>query len=165
MSLSQPISKILKLKLPAVLTVALVAGQYLVFGQNSEKDPRCGVKVDKPHHSTYLKEFADLDAIKVNVTVTCTVNQEFAIIDVQLMTKINNSPEREVTFKRVKGFPSSQDRKITRYQNIFIPCKYGKQAMYLSRIVGEVHLAQGGTKGISGDSGKIQSANCQLIAE
>lgn len=147
------------------MTVALVAGQYLVFGQNSEKDPRCGVKVEKPHHSTYLKEFANLDAIKVNVTVTCTVNQEFAVIDVQLMTKINNSPAREISFNRLKGFPLSQDRKITRYEDIFVPCKYGKQAMYLSHIVGKVHFAQGGTKDISGDSGEFKSANCRIIAQ
>ena len=165
MSLSQPISQILKLKLPAVLTVALLAGQYLVFGQNSEKDPQCGVIVQKPHHSTYLKEFADLDAIKVNVTVTCTVNQEFAVIDVQLMTKINNSPAKEISFNQVKGFPLSQDRKTTRFEDIFVPCNYGKQAMYLSRIVGKVHLAQGGSKVISGDSGEFKSAKCQIIAE
>lgn len=70
-------SVLLQPRIPTLFVVGLLVAQYLVFGSGNSPEPKCTLKVDRPHYSTYLNEFKNVNAIKLSITSTCDMPQNY----------------------------------------------------------------------------------------
>jgi hypothetical protein len=79
-------------KVPGLLVIGLLAAQFLLFQSGNGPEPRCTVNVERSHHSTNLKENQNIDAIKLNITSTCNVPQNYTRVTARIQ-KIENNRE------------------------------------------------------------------------
>ncbi|MFM8921616.1 MAG: hypothetical protein ACKOFV_03040, partial [Candidatus Nanopelagicaceae bacterium] len=56
MAITFPKPNLIKPKVPAVVALGLLVAQYLLLGTGKPTEPYCKLKIERPHHSTYLKE-------------------------------------------------------------------------------------------------------------
>jgi|OM-RGC.v1.034415110 hypothetical protein len=71
MSITLPKPNFLKPKIPGVVAIGLLAAQFLLFSAGSNSEPKCDLKIERPHISTYLKEYRNTEALKINIVSKC----------------------------------------------------------------------------------------------
>jgi hypothetical protein len=121
--------------------------------------------VERPHHSTYLKEFKKIDAIKLNISSFCTVPQLYTQITSRIQ-KIENN--REVTAHAFGVTRVSSDSKTTyavQFRNLFVNCRFGRSVQYLGIAEGYVLLRNGQKYPVSGSSSIFVAAPCEIGAQ
>jgi len=156
---------LLKFKVPGVLTVGLLAAQFLLFQYGSSPEPKCTLKVEKPHYSTSLKEMRNIDAIKLNMTVTCNIPQKYTEV-ISGIQKIEKSKEVVVhQFQVVRRVPEIKYPNVVVIQDLYIKCFKGVWDAYKGEAKGYVLLESGQKYRVSGNSGKYKAANCAIGAQ
>lgn len=160
-----PKSILLTPKVPSIAVVGLMLAQFVVFNIVNSPEPTCTLRVERPHHSTSMKELQDVDAIKLNITSECTAPQKFTRVTARIQ-KLNN--DREVTvsnFVARIADPISKSRRIAEYRNLFALCQFGVDTAYKGFAKGFVILESGKKIEVSGDSGKYEVAECSISAQ
>ena len=152
-------------KVPGVLVIGLLAAQFLLFQSGNGPDPKCTVKVERPHHSTSLKESQNFDAIKLNITSTCNVPQNYTRVTARIQRIENN---REVVahnfLSRVAAStPKSPETAV--FKNIFIDCVPGVEVTYKGFAMGYVLLKNGEKIKVAGTSGNYDATDCAIGAQ
>jgi hypothetical protein len=94
MPITIPKSILLTPKVPSIAVVGLMLAQFVVFNIVNSPEPTCTLRVERPHHSTSIKETQNFDAIKLNITSKCSAPQEYTRITARIQKLENN---REVT--------------------------------------------------------------------
>ena len=82
------IPKLVKAKVPVWLVAAIVAADVVAVQLAQPKEPICTLKVDYPHHSTSVKKYSGVDAIKVNIVSKCDVDQSYTLVDATILEKL-----------------------------------------------------------------------------
>ena len=117
-------------KIPSIAVVGLLAAQLIVINFLNSPEPTCTLVVERPHHSTSMKESQNIDAIKLNITSECTTPQKFTRVTAHIQKLENN---REVTvskfISRIAG-PISKSRKTAQFRNLFSECQFGFEVAY-----------------------------------
>lgn len=152
-------------KVPGIAVVGLMVAQLVAFNVVNKPEPSCTLKVERPHHSTSMKEQQNLDAIKLNITSKCTAPQKFTRLTARIQTLSNN---REITvsnFVSKIADPNSKSRKTAEFRNLFTECKFGVNASYKGLARGYVILESGKRINVTGDSGKYEDENCSIGAQ
>ena len=152
-------------KVPGIAVIGLMVAQLVVFDVINNPEPACILKVERPHHSTSIKELQGLDAIKLNITSNCTAPQKFTRVTARIQ-KLSN--DREVTVSKFvarMAEPISKSRKTAEFRNLFTECKFGVDAAYKGFAEGYVILESGKKIDVSGDSGKYEVENCLIGAQ
>ncbi len=165
MSITFPKPKLLGPKIPSLLVAGLLAAQFLLLGGSKSPDPKCTLTVERPHHSTYLKEFKNIDAIKLNISSSCNVPQIYTEISSRIQ-KISNN--RDVTAHRFKVERVSSDSKNSHtavFKDLFVDCRFGRSVPYLGIAEGYVQLKNGQKYLVSGSSSKFVAAPCEISAQ
>jgi hypothetical protein len=128
-------------------------------------EPTCTLKVDRPHHSTSIKEKHNIDAIKLNITSECTADQKYSRINARIEKLENN---REVTIRnftpRIAEPTSKSPRKVF-FRNLFAECKLGVGTAYKGVAEGYVILKNGKKVNVTASSGKYEVVNCAIGAQ
>lgn len=152
-------------KVPSIAVVGLMVAQLVAFNLVNKPEPTCTLKVERPHHSTSMKELQDLDAIKLNITSDCTAPQKFTRVTAHIQRLSN---DREVTVSkfvaRIAG-PIPNSRKTAEFRNLFALCQFGIDTAYKGFAKGYVILESGKKIEVAGDSGKYAVAKCLIGAE
>jgi hypothetical protein len=152
-------------KVPSIAVIGLMVAQLVVFNVVNNPEPTCVLKVERPHHSTSIKELQGLDAIKLNITSDCTAPQKFTRVTARIQ-KLSN--DREVTVSKFVARiadPLPKSRKTAEFRNLFTECKFGVDATYRGFAEGYVILEIGKKIDVPGDSGKYEVENCLIGAQ
>jgi len=152
-------------KVPGLLVIGLLAAQYLLFQSGNGLEPKCSVNVERPHHSTSLKESQNVHAIKLNITSRCNVPQNYTKVTSRIQ-KIENN--REVVAQK---FPSRVAASTVKspetavFKNIFINCVPGVEVAYKGFAKGYVLLKNGEKIKVVGTSGNYEATDCEIGAQ
>lgn len=142
-----------------------MVAQLVVINIVNNPEPTCSLKVERPHHSTSMKEKQDLDAIKLNISSECTAPQKFTRVTARIQKLSNN---REVTISKFVARiadPLPNSRKKAEFRNLFSLCRFGIETAYKGFANGYVILESGKRINVSGDSGKYEVAKCSIGAQ
>lgn len=151
-------------RVPGVVALGLMAAQFLIFSVASDPAPKCTLNVERPHHSTYVKEQSGLDEIKLNITSTCNLPQKFTKIDADILIEVNNMQIIAHTFANNLVYASSKNKYQVTFDDLRASCRIGKTLKYQGRAHGEVHLQNGSILSVYGDSGKFDGDTCRIGA-
>ena len=152
-------------KVPGVLVIGLLAAQFLLFQIGDGPEPKCTVNVERPHHSTNLKESQNVDAIKLNITSTCNVPQNYTRVTARIQ-KIENNREvvaHNFPSRVAASTPKSPETAV--FKNIFINCVPGVEVTYKGFAMGYVLLKNGEKIKVAGTSGNYEATDCEIGAQ
>lgn len=165
MPITFPKSLLLAPKIPSLAVVGLLAAQFLILQGIGETEPKCTLKVERPHYSTSLSEDQDIDAIKLNITSTCNVSQKYTQLNASIQ-KIEN--DREITaysFANERRNSTAKSPNVASFKELYGQCLKGVSASYRGTAQGHVFLENGKRLAVKGDSGKFVAAGCLIGAQ
>lgn len=164
MSITFPKPNLLGPKVPGVIVIGLMVAQYILFGSGSNPEPKCTLNVERPHYSTYLNEYKNLDAVKLNIRSTCNYPQEYTELNSQIETIINHEQLTIYKFGLNRAVPHENPNVVV-FSNLFTRCQKAKSAIYSGTAFGKVRLKNGVLLDVSGKSDKFTRVYCQIIAK
>ena len=165
MTITLPRPRIFGPKVPGVLVIGLLAAQFAFFGSGNSPETKCTLNVERPHHSTYLKEYKQLDAIKLNITSSCNVPQTYTQITSSIFKIENNQEVIAHNFPSTRAYSSLKSNTVAIFEGLFVQCKFGLRTSYSSAAKGFVMLKGGQKYPVSGFSGKFEPVLCQIGAQ
>ena len=152
-------------KVPGIAVVGLMVAQLVAFNVFNNPEPTCTLKVERPHHSTSMKEQLNLDAIKLNITSKCTAPQKYTRLTARIQMLSNNREKTVSNFVSKIADPNSKSRDTAEFRNLYTECKFGIDASYKGFAKGYVILESGKRIDVTGDSGKYGDENCAIGAQ
>jgi hypothetical protein len=165
MPITIPKSILLTPKVPTIAVVGLMLAQFVIFNIVNNPEPTCTLKVERPHHSTSIKERLGIDAIKLNITSECTAPQEYTVITAQIQMLENNREIIVSKFLSRKATAISKSSGTAVFKNLFTKCKFGDESSYRGSAEGFVRLKGGKEIRVEGNSGKYEPKNCAIGAQ
>lgn len=165
MSITFPKPGLLKPKIPGVVAIGLLVAQFIFFEVSQTPEPSCNIIVERPHYSSYLKEFKSLDAIKLNITSKCNVPQKFTRIFATIQEIRSNRQTTAHVFESRDARPLKKDETLAQFQDLFTNCEKGKPALYSGQASGQVHLKSGRVIKVVGVSDKFTAVPCRIQAK
>ena len=152
-------------KVPSVVVVGLLAVQFLLFQIGHSPEPKCILKVERPHYSTSLNETQNVDAIKLNITATCNVPQKYTEISANIQKIQKNQEVTAFRFESERRSAMTGAPNIATFKNLYVPCIMGISVSYRGVARGYVYLENGQKYAVRGDSGNFVAAECLIGAE
>ena len=165
MPITIPKSILLAPKIPSIAVVGLMLAQFVVFNIVNNPEPTCTLKVERPHHSTSIKERLGIDAIKLNITSECTAPQEYTVITAQIQMLENNREIIVSKFLSRKATAISKSSGTAVFKNLFTKCEFGDESSYRGSAKGYVRIKGGKEIRVEGNSGKYEPKNCAIGAQ
>lgn len=68
-------------KIPSIAVIGLMVAEFVILNNVIAPEPKCTLKVERPHYSTSLKETRNIDAIKLNITSECNFPQDYTEVE------------------------------------------------------------------------------------
>lgn len=149
-------------KVPSVVVVGLLVAQFLFFQYGNEPEPKCTLNVERPHHSTSLKESQNLNAIKLNITSTCNVPQNYTRVTARIQKIENNREMVAHNFPSRVAASTPKTPETAVFRNLFIICAPGVEVAYKGFAKGYVLLKNGEKIEVVGASGNYQVTDCTI---
>ena len=165
MPLTIPKPILLLPKVPSLLVVGLLAVQFFFFQIGHSPEPKCTLNVERPHHSTSLKEKRNIDAIKLNMTVTCNVPQKYSEIASSIQKIENNREVLAHRFQVIRRVPEIKSSNLVVIEDLYKECLFGVWSTYKGEAKGYAMLESGKKYPLNGDSGKYMAADCSIGAQ
>jgi len=165
MPLTIPKPILLLPKVPSLLVVGLLAAQFFFFQIGHSPEPKCTLNVERPHHSTSLKEKRNIDAIKLNMTVTCNVPQKYSEIASSIQKIENNREVLAHRFQVIRRVPEIKSSNLVVIEDLYKECLFGVWSTYKGEAKGYAMLESGKKYPLNGDSGKYMAADCSIGAQ
>jgi hypothetical protein len=165
MPLTIPKPILLLPKVPSVLVVGLLAAQFFFFQIGHSPEPKCTLNVERPHHSTSLKEKRNIDAIKLNMTVTCNVPQKYSEIASSIQKIENNREVLAHRFQAIRRVPEIKSSNLVVIEDLYKECLFGVWSTYKGEAKDYAMLESGKKYPLNGDSGKYMAADCSIGAQ
>ena len=160
-------SVLLQPRIPTLFVVGLLVAQYLVFGSGNSPEPKCTLKVDRPHYSTYLNEFKNVNAIKLSITSTCDMPQNYTELTLSIKRLENKQKvtrsKLELELKRKYSninFPN-----VAKFEDFYVLCQKGFKHSYRGEAKGYVSLKDGQIVKVQGNSGKHLAVPCLVVTK
>ena len=152
-------------KVPSVMVVGLLVAQFLFFQIGNGPEPKCILKVERPHYSTSLKETRNIDTIKLNITSTCNVPQIYTEIDSTIQKIGGNRQVMAYDFGTVRRRPLKNHPEVAEFRNLYAPCHLGISVPYSGLAKGFVYLKNGEKYPVQGSSGEFKAEKCAIGAQ
>jgi hypothetical protein len=165
MPLTIPKSVLLSPKVPSIAVVGLLAAQFLILQNIGEAEPKCALKVERPHYSTSLSEDQNIDAIKLNITSTCNVSQKYTQLNASIQKIQDNREITAYSFVNERRNSTAKSPNVASFKELYGRCLKGASASYRGTAQGFVYLEYGKKLAVKGDSGKFVAAGCLIGAQ
>ena len=165
MPITIPKSILLAPKIPSLAVVGLLAARFFILQSIGGTEPKCTLKVERPHYSTSLSEDQKIDAIKLNITSTCNVSQKYTQLNASIQ-KIEN--DREITahlFANERRSSTAKSPNVASFKELYGQCLKGVSASYSGIAQDYIFLENGKKIAVKGDSGKFVAAGCLIGAQ
>ena len=160
-----PKSVLLSPKVPSIAVVGLLAAQFLILQNIGGTEPKCTLKVEKPHYSTSLSEDQNIDAIKLNITSTCNVSQKYTQLNASIQKIQDNREITASSFVNERRNSTAKLPNVASFKELYVRCLKGVSASYRGIATGYVYLEGGRKLAVKGDSGKFVAAGCLIGAQ
>jgi len=165
MPLTIPKSVLLSPKVPSLAVVGLLAAQFLILQNIGGAEPKCTLKVERPHYSTSLSEDQNIDAIKLNITSTCNVSQKYTQLNASIQKIQDNREITAYSFVNERRNSTAKSPNVASFKELYGRCLKGASASYRGTAQGYVYLENGTKLAVKGDSGKFVAAGCLIGAQ
>ena len=165
MPITIPKSVLLSPKVPSIAVVGLLAAQFLILQNIGGTEPKCTLKVERPHYSTSLSEDQNIDAIKLNITSTCNVSQKYTQLNASIHQIQNNREVTAYSFVNERRNSTIKLPNVASFKELYGQCLKGISASYHGTAKGYVYLENGKKLAVKGDSGKFVAAGCLIGAQ
>jgi hypothetical protein len=165
MPLTIPKSVLLSPKVPSIAVVGLLAAQFLILQNIGGTEPKCTLKVERPHYSTSLSEDQDIDAIKLNITSTCNVSQKYTQLNASIQKIQDNREITAYSFVNERRNSTTKLPNVANFKELYGRCLKGASASYRGTAQGYVYLGNSKKLAVKGDSGKFVAAGCLIGAQ
>ena len=165
MPLTIPKSVLLSPKVPSLAVVGLLAAQFLILQNIGGAEPKCTLKVERPHYSTSLSEDQNIDAIKLNITSTCNVSQKYTQLNASIQKIQDNREITAYSFVNERRNSTAKSPNVASFKELYGRCLKGASASYRGTAQGYVYLENGNKLAVKGDSGKFVAAGCLIGAQ
>lgn len=165
MPITIPKSVLLSPKVPSIAVVGLLAAQFLILQNIGGTEPKCTLKVEKPHYSTSLSEDQNIDAIKLNITSTCNVSQKYTQLNASIQKIQDNREITASSFVNERRNSTAKLPNVASFKELYVRCLKGVSASYRGIATGYVYLEGGRKLAVKGDSGKFVAAGCLIGAQ
>lgn len=165
MAFTIPKPNLLIPKVPSIAVVGLLAAQFLILQSIGGTEPKCTLNVERPHYSTSLSEDQNIDAIKLNITSTCNVSQNYTQLSASLQKIQNNREITAYSFENERRSSTSKMPNVVTFKDLFAPCKKTISGSYRGTAQGYVYLESGKKVAVKGDSGKFVATRCLIGAQ
>lgn len=129
---------------------------------NWTEKPHCALEVKRVHYSTYMYEYRNTDSVKLNITSSCNVPQEYTLIYPEILVEDQHHSEFIYKFGSQKKFANTKDSRKAFFEDLFIECKKGIPTNYRGRAAGIVRLKDGENFSVSGRSDIFNYVNCLI---
>lgn len=157
-------SVLLQPRIPTLFVVGLMVAQYLIFGSGNSPEPKCTLKVQQPHYSTYLKEYRNIDAIKLNITSTCNLPQNYTEISSSIQKIVNSRQITAHNFKLERRDSSTKSPNTVVFHELYVACVMGSKVAYRGDATGYVYLRDGRKIKVLNSSKKFMAVACSIVA-
>lgn len=156
---------IVKPVVPVWVLAAVIEVQIVVVNATKPNEPSCELIIQKPHFSTSLMENSKTDAVKLNITSSCTENQVHTDLIATISTV--SSGVQKVVFRSsvIRRDSSKEDQTKAHFLEFWVPCKRGTVSNYIGGAKGEVLLQSGKSVPISGSLKKSLAVLCEPKAK
>jgi hypothetical protein len=168
MSIIKPrpiIPLLIKPIVPAWVLVAVIATQIVIMNVGDRNEASCELLFQRPHYSTSLQERVKIDAVKLNITSSCTENQ----LHTDLVATISSISGSEIKILNKSGLirqdASREDQTKAHFLEFWAPCKRGGLVNYMGSAYGEVTLRSGEVIPVSDSMDKSLAVLCQPRAK
>lgn len=165
MPITIPKSVLLSPKVPSIAVVGLLAAQFLILQNIGGTEPKCSLKVERPHYSTSLSEDQNIDAIKLNITSTCNVSQKYTQLNASIQKIQDNREVTAYSFVNERRNSTAKSPNVASFKELYGRCLKGASASYRGTAQGYVYLENGKKLVVKGDSGKFVAAGCLIGAQ
>ena len=165
MPITIPKSVLLSPKVPSLAVVGLLAAQFLILQNIGGAEPKCTLKVERPHYSTSLFEDRNISAIKLNITSTCNVSQKYTQLNASIQKIQDNREITAYSFENKRKNSTIKTPNVVTFKDLFAPCKKGSSTSYRGIAQGYVYLESGKKLTVKGDSGKFVATGCLIGAQ
>lgn len=142
-----------------------MATQFLILQNIGEIEPKCTLKVERPHYSTSLSEDQNIDAIKLNITSTCNVSQKYTQLNASIQKIQDNREITAYSFVNERRNSTAKSPNVVSFKELYGRCLKGASASYRGTTQGYVFLENGKKLAVKGDSGKFVAAGCLIGAQ
>jgi hypothetical protein len=152
-------------RIPSLIVVGLMVAQFLIFGNGNHAVPKCTLTVERPHYSTHLSEYKEIDAIKLNITTICNVPQKYTEISSSIQKIENNRQLTAHIFENTRRYPRGKSPNVAIFVDLYATCIKGTEVAYSGVAKGYVYLQSGQKYPVEGTSGKFVAVSCQIGAQ
>jgi hypothetical protein len=167
LTIPKPLIPILtKPKVPGWLFVAALIAQYAVMATDGASSPKCSMKVQEVHVSTYSKERSKVSEVKLKISTSCSEPQRLTRLDASINEVAKDGQDEVVAnFRNVVAQPVGKDRTFVLIENLTVPCNGSGKALYFGQAMGHVVLEGGDVVEVSGSSANPRLTNCRISGE
>lgn len=158
-------SVLLQPRIPTLFVAGLLVAQFLIFGSGNSPEPKCTLKVNRPHYSTYLNEFKNVNAIKLSITSKCDMPQNYTELTLSIKRLEN---EQKVTTSKLelkRKYSNTNFPNVTKFEDFYILCQKGFTYSYRGEAKGYVSLKNGRIVKVQGNSGKYLAVPCLFVTK
>ena len=150
---------------PVWVLAAVIAVQIVVGNATKPNEPSCELLFQRIHYSTSLQERVKVDAVKLNITSSCTESQ----LHTDLTASISSFSGSETKILSKSGVirqdANRDDPTKAHFLEFWAPCKRGAVTNYLGDAFGEVTLRSGKVIPVSKTMVKFLAVLCQPKAK
>ena len=158
-------SVLIQPRIPTLFVAGLLVAQFLIFGSGNSPEPKCTLKVNRPHYSTYLNEFKNVNAIKLSITSKCDMPQNYTELTLSIKRLEN---EQKVTTSKLelkRKYSNTNFPNVTKFEDFYILCQKGFTYSYRGEAKGYVSLKNGRIVKVQGNSGKYLAVPCLFVTK
>lgn len=159
------IPKLVRAKVPVWLVAAIVVADIVAVQVGKQNEPACVLIYQTPHYSTSVQEKDQRDAIKFNVTSSCTENQAHTDLKVTISSVSGGVQKLMLNSPIVRQAASKKDRRMAHFLEFWVPCTRGQVMNYLSNAQGNVLLQSGKRIPVSKSIEKPVAVRCEPKAK
>ena len=157
--------RLLRPGIGGLITVGLLAAQYIILGPGTSPEPKCSLNVEYVHESTHRKEQNGELALKLNITSDCNVTQKSTTLDARIDQILHSEQTTAHSFDNVTAESSSKDRTKAYFLDLILGCKESLPIMYGGYAEGSVLLSDGQKIPVKGFSKEFKAVPCAVKAK
>jgi len=158
-------SVLLQPRIPTLFVVGLMVAQYLIFGSGNSPEPKCTLKVDLPHYSTYLNEFKNINAIKLSITSKCDMPQNYTELTLSIKRLENKQKVTTSKLDLKRQYSNTNFPNVAKFEDFYVLCQRRMKYSYRGEAKGYVSLKDGRIVKVQGDSGKYLAVPCLVVTK
>jgi hypothetical protein len=121
--------------------------------------------VDRPHYSTYLNEFKNINAIKLSMISKCDLPQNYTELTLSIKRLENKQKVTTSKLELKRKYSNTNFPNVAKFEDFYVLCQRGFKYSYRGEAKGYVSLKDGRIVKVQGNSGKYLAVPCLVVTK